>query len=49
MQKLVKRGREQTGVGEGKKKKTYGGVRWTAVKGWGEGEGAVVIMGDNRQ
>ncbi len=49
MKKLGKRGREQTGVGEGKKKKTYEGVRWRAVRGWGEGEGAVVIMGDNRQ
>ena len=37
----------QTEVGEGKNKKTYGRVRWRAVKGWREGEGAVVIMGDN--
>ena len=49
MEKPGKRAREQTGVGEGKKKKIYGGERWRAVRGWGEGEGAVVIMGDNRQ
>ena len=49
MEKPGKRGREQTGVGEGKKKKIYGGVRWRAVRGWVEGEGAVVIMGDYRQ
>ena len=24
-------------------------MRWRAFRGWGEGEGTVVIMGDNRQ
>ena len=47
--KTTKRGRGKTGGAEGKKKKVYGGVMWRAVKGWGEGEGDVVIMGDNRQ
>ena len=33
MERNTKRNREAMGVGDGKKKKVYGGVMWRAVKG----------------
>ncbi len=47
--KAGKRGKGAGAVIEGKKAKIYGGEMWRAVQGWGEGEGAVVIMGDKRR
>ena len=47
-----KAGKRRKGAGsstEGKKAKIYRGEMWRAVQGWGEGEGAVVIMGDKRR
>ena len=44
-----KAGKRRKGAGastEGKKAKIYEGEIWRAVQGWGEGEWAVVIMGD---
>ena len=47
--KAGKRGKGAGTSTEGKKVKIYGGEMWRAVQGWGEGEGAVVIMGDKRR
>ena len=47
--KAGKRGKGAGASTEGKKAKIYGGEMWRAVQGWGEGEGAVVIMGDKRR
>ena len=47
--KAGKRGKGAEASTEGKKAKIYGGEMWRAVQGWGEGEGAVVIMGHKRR
>ena len=47
--KAGKRGKGSGASTKGKKAKIYGGEIWRAVQGWGEGEGAVVIMGDKRR
>ena len=47
--KTIKCGRGRTDGIEGKKARVYGGTMWRAVQGWGEGEGAMVMMGDNRE
>ncbi len=47
--KAGKRGKGAGASTEGKKAKIYEEEMWRAVQGWGEGEGAVVFIGDKRR